>query len=585
MKTKKLINDPKDIIEEMLEGMLKAHPRQLRQLAGNPRSIVAAAPARKGKVGIVVGGGSGHEPSFVGFVGRGLADGCAIGNVFASPPPDPIVACTKAVDTGGGVLYLYGNYAGDVMNFDMAAELAGIDGIAVKTVITTDDVASAPLDRKSERRGVAGNFFVFKLAGAAADRMAPLDECVRIARKANERTFTVGVALSPCSLPQTRRYNFEIGEDEMEIGMGIHGEPGVAREKLATADAVSDDMLDRIFAECPATKGSTVAVLINSLGSTPPMELYVVNRRVHQRLEQKGIAVHANWVGTYCSSLEMAGLSITILALDDELTALLDHPCDTPALRVGQTMEEIAGPAVATASGAARQPSQPGDAEEVLAADAPDGPLGASEFGRMIRAVRKAIDANVDRLSELDGVVGDGDHGVTMQMGWAAAEKAVDEAPGDATITTICRKIAKAFLDAVGASSGPLLASAFLKAGESAKGRRGLDATATAAFVEAAYRGIAERGKAEVGDRTMVDAWAPAAERAADAAEAGEAVTGVLKAAAAGAKAGMEKTADMVARKGRSAKLGERALGHVDPGAASTAIMLEAMASVDLGGN
>ena len=580
MKTKKLINDPKDIIEEMLEGMMKAHPGQLQQLLESPRSIVAAAPVRAGKVAIIVGGGSGHEPSFVGFVGRGLADGCAIGNVFASPPPDPIVACTKAVDTGGGVLYLYGNYAGDVMNFDMAAELAGLDGVEVRTVVTTDDVASAPLDRRSERRGVAGNFFVFKVAGAAADKMWPLDECVRIANKANDSTFTVGVALSPCSLPQTRRHNFEIGEGEMEIGMGIHGEPGVAREPLATADAVTDDMLERIFAECPAKRGSKVAVLINSLGSTPLMELYVVNRRVHERLEQKGVKVHANWVGTYCSSLEMAGMSITLIALDDELIELLDHPCDTPALRVGQTTRDIGQSATARADITRHRSGDRGVADDALADDAPDGALGAVEFGDMIRAVRKAIDANVDRLSELDGIVGDGDHGVTMAMGWAAAERAVNESVDDATITTICRQIGKAFLEAVGASSGPLLASAFLKAGESAKGRKGLDAKATAAFVEAAYRGIAERGKAQVGDRTMVDAWAPASERAAAAADAGEPVTAVLKAAAAGAKEGMEKTADIVARKGRSAKLGERALGHVDPGAASTVIMLEAMARV-----
>ncbi len=333
MKTKKLINDPKNIIEEMLDGIIKAHPHHVRQLEHSPRSVVSVAEPRKGKVGIVIGGGSGHEPSFVGFVGKGLADGCAVGNVFASPPPDPILECTKAVDGGAGVLYLYGNYAGDVMNFDMAAEMAGMEDIEVRTVVTTDDVASAPIDQKEKRRGVAGNFFVFKMAGAAADRMASLDECERIARKANERTFTVGVALSPCSLPQTLRHNFEIGLNEMEIGMGIHGEPGVVREPLRSADEVTDDILERIFAELPAKEGSKVAVLVNSLGSTPLMELYVINRRVHERLARRGIQVHANWVGTYCSSLEMAGMSVTLISLDDELTELLDHPCDCAMFR------------------------------------------------------------------------------------------------------------------------------------------------------------------------------------------------------------------------------------------------------------
>lgn len=335
VKTKKLINDPKNIIEEMLEGIVKAHPKLVRQLPESPRALVAVEGPRKGKVGVVVGGGSGHEPTFLGFVGKGLADACAVGNVFASPPPDPILACTKAVDGGAGVLYLYGNYAGDVMNFDMAAEMAAMEEIEVRTVVTTDDVASAPLAQRDRRRGVAGNFFIFKAAGAAADKMWSLDEVERVARKANDSTFTVGVALSPCSLPQTLRHNFEIGEGEMEIGMGIHGEPGIRREPLATADAVTDAMLERIFAELPTGKGGKVAVLVNSLGSTPLMELYVVNRRVQQRLEKRGIAVHATWVGAYCTSLEMAGMSVSLIHLDDELTALVDHPCDCAMFRAG----------------------------------------------------------------------------------------------------------------------------------------------------------------------------------------------------------------------------------------------------------
>ncbi|GGD10096.1 bifunctional sugar-binding transcriptional regulator/dihydroxyacetone kinase subunit DhaK [Aureimonas glaciei] len=335
VKTKKLINDPKNIIEEMLEGIVKAHPTKVRQLPENSRSLVAVDGPRPGKVGIVVGGGSGHEPSFLGFVGKGLADACAVGNVFASPPPDPILECTKAASGGAGVLYLYGNYAGDVMNFDMAAEMAAMEDIEVRTVVTLDDVASAPRDQRDKRRGVAGNFFVFKIAGAAADKMWTLDEVERVAQKANASTFTVGVALYPCSLPQTLKHNFEIGENEMEIGMGIHGEPGIVREPLKSADEVTDAMLERIFDELPTEKGGKVAVLINSLGSTPLMELYVVNRRVHQRLEKRGIAVHANWVGTYCSSLEMAGMSVTLIHLDAELTELLDHPCDCAMFRAG----------------------------------------------------------------------------------------------------------------------------------------------------------------------------------------------------------------------------------------------------------
>ena len=333
MLSKKLINNPANVIEEMLDGMIAAHPKHLRQLQNSPRSIIAADGPRRGKVGFVIGGGSGHEPTFVGFVGKGLADAAVIGNVFASPPPDPIYECAKAVDGGAGVLFMYGNYAGDVMNFDMAVEMAAMDDVEVRTVLTTDDVASAPLNEKEKRRGIAGNFFIFKMAGAAADKGMSLDEVERIARKANEHTFTMGVGLSACSLPQTRKPNFELGPEDMEIGLGIHGEPGVQRGPIKTADEVTDELIDRIFVELNASKGDRVGVLVNSLGSTPLMELYIMNRRVKQRLENVSIKTHATWVGHYCTSLEMAGASVTLVHLDSELTDLLDHPCDCAMFR------------------------------------------------------------------------------------------------------------------------------------------------------------------------------------------------------------------------------------------------------------
>ena len=333
MLSKKLINDPANVIEEMLDGMIAAHPKHLRRLHNSPRSIIAADGPRRGKVGFVIGGGSGHEPTFVGFVGKGLADAAVIGNVFASPPPDPIYECAKAVDGGAGVLFMYGNYAGDVMNFDMAVEMAAMDDVEVRTVLTTDDVASAPLNEKEKRRGIAGNFFIFKMAGAAADRGMSLDEVERIARKANEHTLTMGVGLSACSLPQTRKPNFELGPEDMEIGLGIHGEPGVQRGPIKTADEVTDELIDRIFVELNASKGDRVGVLVNSLGSTPLMELYIMNRRVKQRLENVSIKTHATWVGHYCTSLEMAGASVTLVHLDSELTDLLDHPCDCAMFR------------------------------------------------------------------------------------------------------------------------------------------------------------------------------------------------------------------------------------------------------------
>ncbi|TXI02170.1 MAG: dihydroxyacetone kinase subunit DhaK [Rhizobium sp.] len=332
---KKFLNNPDDVVDEMLEGIVKAHAAHITPIKGSNRALVARDGPRMGKVGLVIGGGTGHEPCFLGYVGKGLADAVAIGNIFSSPPPTPILECAKASSGGEGVLFVYGNYAGDVMNFEMAAEMAQEQQIDVRTVLTTDDISSSPIEDREGRRGVAGNFFIFKIAGAACDKGLSLDTCEAITRKANDRTFTMGVALEPCSLPQTRRHNFEIGPDDIEFGMGIHGERGVTREKMMSADEITDRVMDRIFSEMKPVAGDRVAVLINSFGATPLMELYILFRRVEQRLSAKDIKIEANWVGHYCTSLDMAGASISILHLDQELTEMLHHPCDTFALKVG----------------------------------------------------------------------------------------------------------------------------------------------------------------------------------------------------------------------------------------------------------
>jgi dihydroxyacetone kinase-like protein len=331
---KKFLNNPDNVVEEMLDGVVKAHSKYLNPIDKSHRALVAREGPRSGKVGLVIGGGTGHEPCFLGYVGKGLADAVAVGNIFSSPPPVPILRCAEASSGGNGVLFVYGNYAGDVMNFEMAAEMAEEKGIPVRTVLTTDDIASSPLEDREGRRGVAGNFFIFKIAGAACDQGLTLEACEAATRKANARTYTVGVALEPCSMPQTRRHNFEIGPDDIEFGMGIHGEPGVIREKMISADEITDRVMDRIFAEMKPASGDRVAVLVNSFGATPLMELYILFRRVEQRLSAKGIKIEANWVGHYCTSLDMVGASISILHLDQELTGLLHHPCDTAVLKV-----------------------------------------------------------------------------------------------------------------------------------------------------------------------------------------------------------------------------------------------------------
>ncbi|RDW20634.1 dihydroxyacetone kinase subunit DhaK [Oceanobacillus chungangensis] len=327
---KKLINNPNNVVEEMIDGYVKAHPTYIKRLEENDRSLVTARKTTDNKVGILIGGGSGHEPGFLGYVGDGMADGVAVGNIFASPPPAPILEVTKAIDKGAGVVYLYGNYAGDVMNFGMAADLADMEDIHVEMVLTTDDVASAPIEEKEKRRGIAGEFFVFKTAGAAADQGYNLGEVARIARKTNEFTRSMGVGLTPCSLPQTGEPSFEIGDNEMELGLGHHGEPGIKKVPMDKADNIADELLKHIFADMPLNKDDEVAVLVNGLGSTPRLELYIMYRRVEQVLKEKGIHIYRSYVGDYITSLEMGGCSITLTKVDDELKKLIDHPVDCP---------------------------------------------------------------------------------------------------------------------------------------------------------------------------------------------------------------------------------------------------------------
>lgn len=576
VKTKKLINSPENIIAEMIEGMVGAHPDMLRVEGETGRAVVAVDGPRDGKVGIVVGGGSGHEPAFAGYVGRGLADAAAVGNVFASPSPAHIAEAARAADGGAGVLMLYGNYTGDVLNFTMAAEELAQAGMDVRHVAVADDVASAPLDRKSERRGIAGDFFVFKIAGAAADIGEPLPRVEALAQAANEATRSMGVALSPCSLPHTGKPNFTIGDDEMEIGMGLHGEPGIRRQKLAPADEVTDQLMAPIVEELALKDGDRVAVLVNGLGATSQIELYLIFRRVKQILDGRNVEIHASWVGEYATSLEMAGASVTLMKLDATLQKLLDHPCRTPALTVGAVEPGEREPA------SQRKSTRQAEAAETVS-DAPrdlitEGDVSPAVFKAMMMNVGNHIIAEKNWLSELDGVIGDGDHGITMEIGWKAVQSALADEQADDTIEAICKRMAKAFLDAVGASSGPLYATAFLRAGSAVSNRLNLDGNGMAEWLSAASQGIRDRGRAEPGDKTMIDAWVPAVAAASEAARNGKSTIEVLIAARDGAEAGMNATAAMESRRGRSAKLGERSIGHIDPGAASTFVTLRAMA-------
>lgn len=327
---KKILNDPFDFVDEMVEGIIAAHPDSYRAENGDTRVIVRSNAPIQGKVAIATGGGSGHLPVFMGYVGEGLADGASIGNVFSSPSTGQMLRVTKAIDGGAGVLYLYGRYQGDMMNFSEAARLAQEAGIPVRTVLVSDDVGSAPVERHRDRRGVAGLFFAYKIAGAKAAEGATLDEVAEVTQSACDEIRSLGVALGPCTIPAIGTPNFEIDDDEMEIGMGIHGEQGIERCKLKTADEIAEVLVDRVASDYPLQAGDEVAVLVNSLGGTPLEELYIVYRKVDELLKARGVKIYRPYVGRYACSMEMPGMSLTLMKLDDERKRLLDAPCASP---------------------------------------------------------------------------------------------------------------------------------------------------------------------------------------------------------------------------------------------------------------
>ena len=326
---KKLINNPADFVDESIEGLIKSHP-DIYSLAKDNNKVITRAKKSKNKVGLVTGGGSGHLPVFTGYVGEGMLDSCAIGSVFASPSVEQIVSAIKNANNGNGVLCILGNYGGDVMNFEMACEIAGSEGIKTKIVIVADDIASASKNEKDKRRGIAGMIFVFKVAGGISQTGVSLDEVYNTMLKTNSNIRTIGVALSPCILPEAGKPTFEIDKNEIEIGMGIHGEPGIKREKLKKADILTDDLFNRLIEDSEINANEEIALMINSLGATPLEELYIISRRLNKNLVDKKINIFKTYVGRYATSMEMAGMSITFLKLNDTIKKYLIAPTNCP---------------------------------------------------------------------------------------------------------------------------------------------------------------------------------------------------------------------------------------------------------------
>ena len=330
---KKFINDPYDVVDEMLEGYLDVHKKYVRKLNA-ARTVVRTDAPVAGKVGVITGGGSGHKPAFIGFIGQGMLDAVAVGEIFTSPPPLACIEAAKAADGGKGVLFLLGNYAGDVMNFQLAADMAKAAGIRVEQVISTDDVGSGPKEEAHKRRGVVGAFLGWKVAGARAAAGGSLEECKAAVEKVNANTRTLGVAISPCTVPAKGSPTFTLAEDEMEYAVGHHGEAGTAKIKMMTANEVAEKMTQEVIDDLPFKAGDEVAVLINGLGGTPQLELYICYRKVKKMLDEREITVGRSYVGEFFTGLEMAGFSVTLMKLDEELKELLAAPANTPCFKV-----------------------------------------------------------------------------------------------------------------------------------------------------------------------------------------------------------------------------------------------------------
>ena len=571
---KKLINAADDVVGEALDG-LTLTAAGVARLAGSTtavRSDVEAVRAA-GQVALLSGGGAGHEPAHAGYVGRGMLTGAVAGDVFTSPSVDAVLDAIRAVATPGGVLLIVKNYTGDRLNFGLAAELARAEGIDVATVVVADDVALAA-EGGAGRRGLAGTVLVHKVAGAAAEAGLPLAEVAARAQRVADAVGTMGLALSPCVVPAAGKPGFFLDADEIEWGLGIHGEAGVERATLRPVHDVVDRLVTAIVADRAIKPGDRVALLVNGLGATPPMELSIVADAAVRDLRRREVVVERVWAGNFLTALDMAGCSLSVLGVDDELLAALDAPTTAPAWPH------------AVSPGGAVVPAAPAVAVE-------EGALAAGDpVRRALEAVAEVLIADRDRLTELDRAVGDGDLGISLARGAAAVLAECPRYPGERGPAAVLRAASATVRRTVGGTSGPLYAILLLRAAAAlpAEGASapawaaalpaegaGAGPQAWAAALRAAVDGVREVGGAAVGDRTMVDALAPAAETFAGGLDDGASWPEALAAAVRAAQDGTAATATVTARLGRSSYLGDRVLGHPDPGAEAVAVWLAAV--------
>ncbi len=566
----RLYNDPADFADEMVDGFVAANQRWVRRVHGG---VARSTTSPAGTVALVVGGGSGHYPAFGGLVGHGLAAGAAMGNLFASPSAQQVTAVAKASEHGGGVLLSYGNYAGDVLNFDAASRTLTDAGIAVRTVRVTDDVASAGAERAHERRGIAGDLCVFKVAGAAAERGDDLDTVAAIAAaRANDRTRSFGVAFSGCSLPGSDEPLFTVPEGRMAIGMGIHGERGIAEADVPTAAGLADLLVARLLEELPegvTAAGARVVPVLNGLGSVKYEELFVVFGAVQRLLSDAGAVLVEPEVGELVTSFDMAGVSLTLFWVDDELEQLWAAPADSPAFRKGGAVPQEPVAAEVLAQGTV-VPITPGSEESRVS---------AARIADAVTAIRRTVDDHVDELGRIDAVAGDGDHGIGMQRGSTAADRAArDAADRGAGAGSVLAVAGDAWSDKAGGTSGAIWGAALEALGRVLGNESRPSAAQVAEAVHAATEAVLAFG-AVPGDKTMVDALVPFDEVLTARTAAGDDLATAWSAASAAATTAADGTADFLPRMGRARTHGEDAVGTPDAGAISFGLITAAVLS------
>jgi dihydroxyacetone kinase len=562
----RVFDDPGAFADDALAGFTAAYPGYVLRADGG---VVRAAASRPGQVAVVIGGGSGHYPAFAGLVGPGLATGAVCGKIFASPSAGQAYRVARAVDSGGGVLFSYGNYAGDRMQFGQAEQRLRSEGTDTRTVVVTDDIASAPVERMADRRGIAGDLTVFKVAGSAADAGLGLDEVERLARKANARTRTLGVAFNGCTLPGAPGPLFSVPPGQMSIGLGIHGEPGISDVPLPSAHDLAQMLVARLLEERPEGSAERAVVLLNGLGTIKYEELFVLFGHVAAHLAAAGVEVADAECGELVTSLDMAGLSLTLFWADEELEALWSAPADAPAFRKPHRPPLERRQVVATDVAAITyEPAS--TASQRLAR------LAALALGAAARVVHQ----HEGQLGDLDAVAGDGDHGAGMCRGAdGAAEAAATAVRRGAGVREVLMAAGEEWSERAGGTSGALWSAALMALASSLGSRGSYGAADLVRAVTAARDAIVSLGQAELGDKTVVDALSPFVEvLSLEIAQGNEVVT-ALRISAEAANNAAAATAALRPRKGRARPLAERSVGSPDPGAVSFALIVTALAA------